>query len=93
MLVQSYYDASGYPVTTGQPKTQQAVQTVPSRRSLEGDRSGLGDKTHSMLTHGLSGREKWRQRGKLSEAEALKGVCTYCCKNAVQNTVGNSFWI
>ena len=61
MLTRSYYDASGYPVTTGEAQAQQTIQSSPSRRSLGGDPFWTGGQGSEYIDPWTIGKRKWRQ--------------------------------
>ena len=61
MQRRSYYDATGYPITTGQPQAQQITPLSPSKRNLQGDPIWTGGQATQYIDPWTVGKREWRQ--------------------------------
>ena len=61
MQRRSYYDATGYPISTGQPQAQQITPSSPSKHNLQGDPFWTGDLGTQYVDPWTVGKREWRQ--------------------------------
>ncbi|MEB3772202.1 MAG: hypothetical protein GSR82_00820 [Desulfurococcales archaeon] len=60
MQRRSYYDATGYPISTGQPQAQQITPLSQYKHNLQGDQFWTGGQTTQYIDPWTVGKREWR---------------------------------